>query len=52
MRRSGDTIMARIPSARLAQPREIAEMACRLLSDRAAYATGGEFVVDGGYPAG
>ncbi|MFG3618697.1 SDR family NAD(P)-dependent oxidoreductase [Nocardia sp. NPDC047654] len=51
-RRSGDAIMARIPSARLAQPREIAEMACWLLSDRAAYATGGEFVVDGGYMAG
>ncbi|MEV0075288.1 SDR family oxidoreductase [Nocardia neocaledoniensis] len=51
-RRSGDTIMARIPSARLAQPQEIAEMACWLLSDRAAYATGGEFVVDGGYMAG
>lgn len=51
-RRSGDTIMARIPSARLAQPREIAEMAVWLLSDRASYATGGEFVVDGGYMAG
>ncbi|RDI55994.1 SDR family NAD(P)-dependent oxidoreductase [Nocardia mexicana] len=51
-RRSGDAIMARIPSARLAQPEEIAEMACWLLSDRAGYATGGEFVVDGGYLAG
>ncbi|WP_216893520.1 SDR family NAD(P)-dependent oxidoreductase [Nocardia alni] len=51
-RRSGDAIMARIPSARLAQPQDIAEMACWLLSDRAGYATGGEFVVDGGYMAG
>ncbi len=51
-RRGGDAIMARIPSARLAQPVEIAEMAVWLLSDRAAYATGGEFVVDGGYLAG
>jgi NAD(P)-dependent dehydrogenase (short-subunit alcohol dehydrogenase family) len=51
-RRSGDAIMARIPSARLAQPGDIAEMACWLLSDRAGYATGGEFVVDGGYMAG
>lgn len=51
-RRSGDTIMARIPTARLAQPQEIAEMAVWLLSDRASYATGGEFVVDGGYLAG
>lgn len=51
-RRSGDTIMARIPTARLAQPEDIAEMVCWLLSDRAGYATGGEFVVDGGYMAG
>lgn len=50
--RGGDAIMARIPSARLAQPEDIAEMACWLLSDRAGYATGGEFVVDGGYMAG
>ncbi|WP_063063438.1 SDR family NAD(P)-dependent oxidoreductase [Nocardia violaceofusca] len=50
--RSGDTIMARIPFARLAQPGDIAEMAVWLLSERAGYATGGEFVVDGGYMAG
>ncbi|MGV9674058.1 SDR family NAD(P)-dependent oxidoreductase [Nocardia sp. NPDC003482] len=52
MRRGGDAIMARIPAARLAQPEDIAEMACWLLSDRSAYATGGTFVVDGGYLAG
>ncbi|MBY8856926.1 SDR family oxidoreductase [Nocardia sp. CA2R105] len=50
--RSGDTIMARIPFTRLAQPVDIAEMAVWLLSERAGYATGGEFVVDGGYLAG
>ncbi|MBC2640882.1 MULTISPECIES: SDR family NAD(P)-dependent oxidoreductase [unclassified Rhodococcus (in: high G+C Gram-positive bacteria)] len=51
-RRSGSTIMARIPFGALAQPDDIAEMACWLLSDRAGYATGGSFVVDGGYMAG
>lgn len=51
-RRSGATIMARIPLGALAQPDDIAEMACWLLSDRAGYATGGSFVVDGGYMAG
>lgn len=51
-RQLGDALYTRIPSGRLAQPREIAEMACWLLSDRSGYATGGEFVVDGGYLAG
>jgi NAD(P)-dependent dehydrogenase (short-subunit alcohol dehydrogenase family) len=36
----------------LAEPQSIAEMVCWLLSDRAGYATGGAFVVDGGYLAG
>jgi NAD(P)-dependent dehydrogenase (short-subunit alcohol dehydrogenase family) len=48
----GDALYARIPAGRLAQPADIAQMACWLLSDRSAYATGGEFVVDGGYMAG
>ena len=51
-RQLGDALYARIPVRRLAQPRDIAEMACWLLSDRSGYATGGEFVVDGGYLAG
>jgi NAD(P)-dependent dehydrogenase (short-subunit alcohol dehydrogenase family) len=48
----GDALYARIPSGRLARPDDIAQMACWLLSDRSEYATGGEFVVDGGYMAG
>lgn len=50
--RSGSTILSRIPVGALAHPNDIAEMACWLLSDRAGYATGGSFVVDGGYMAG
>ncbi|MDA3624071.1 SDR family oxidoreductase [Saccharopolyspora sp. WRP15-2] len=52
MARGGSTIMSRIPSGALGQPENIAEMVCWLLSDRASYATGGSFVVDGGYMAG
>ncbi|GAB92557.1 SDR family NAD(P)-dependent oxidoreductase [Gordonia rhizosphera] len=48
----GDSLYTRIPAGRLAQPDDIAQMACWLLSDRASYASGGEFVVDGGYLAG
>jgi NAD(P)-dependent dehydrogenase (short-subunit alcohol dehydrogenase family) len=51
MRLYSDVIMARIPAGALGRPEHIAEMACWLLSDRAAYATGGTFVVDGGYLA-
>ncbi|MFT3721692.1 SDR family oxidoreductase [Pseudorhodoferax sp.] len=50
--RSGAAILSRIPFNALAEPQNIAEMAVWLLSDRAAYATGGSFVVDGGYMAG
>ncbi len=52
MTRRGDQILARIPFKRLADPKEIAEMVCWLLSDRASYATGQAFTVDGGYMAG
>ncbi|MFT3660963.1 MAG: SDR family oxidoreductase [Gordonia sp. (in: high G+C Gram-positive bacteria)] len=48
----GDALYARIPAGRLAQPEDIARMACWLLSDESGYAVGGEFVVDGGYTAG
>lgn len=48
----GNELYTRIPAGRLAQPNEIAQMACWLLSDRSSYATGGEFVIDGGYMAG
>lgn len=36
------------PMGRLAQPEEIANMVLFLLSDEASFATGGEYVVDGG----
>lgn len=52
MSRRGPEVLAKIPFGRLARPIELAEMACWLLSDRASYATGGTFVVDGGYMAG
>lgn len=52
MARRGKQILARIPFKRLADPMELAEMACWLLSDRASYATGHAFTVDGGYMAG
>lgn len=50
--RAGDAILSRIPFNALAEPQQIAEMAVWLLSDRAAYAAGGAFTVDGGYMAG
>ena len=52
MARRGPQILDKIPFKRLARPEEMAEMVCWLLSDRASYATGSAFVVDGGYMAG
>ncbi len=52
MSRRGEQILSRIPFKRLGAAREIIEMACWLLSDRASYTTGGVFIVDGGYMAG
>jgi NAD(P)-dependent dehydrogenase (short-subunit alcohol dehydrogenase family) len=37
-----------IPMGRPAEPEEVAELVAFLASDRAAYLTGGEFVIDGG----
>ena len=34
------------------EPKEIAEMICFLLSDKASYATGQDFLIDGGYVIG
>ncbi|WP_417508793.1 SDR family NAD(P)-dependent oxidoreductase [Microbacterium sp.] len=52
----GDTdragLIAGTPVGRLGKPEEIAAMITFLASDDASFATGGEFVVDGGYTAG
>ena len=47
-----DAILAGVPSSRFGKPEDIGEMVCWLLSDRASYAVGGAFVVDGGQMAG
>lgn len=52
MSRRGESILAKIPFKRLAQPIEMAEMVCWLLSDRASYASGETFAIDGGFMAG
>lgn len=52
MARRGETVLNQIPFKRLADPREMAQMACWALSDRASYATGQAFAIDGGYMAG
>lgn len=43
-----DAINASIPIGRMGEPDDIGEMVAFLLSSRAKYVTGGEFVVDGG----
>lgn len=52
MSRRGDAIRSKIPFGRLGSGREMAELACWLLSDRSSYATGANFIADGGYMAG
>jgi NAD(P)-dependent dehydrogenase (short-subunit alcohol dehydrogenase family) len=51
MRRRGDTIIAQIPTGRMGEPEEIAEMVVWLCSDRASYVTGAAYNVDGGWMA-
>lgn len=46
-----EQVLASIPMRRLGSPEEVAEMAVWLMSDRAAYVTGGTFAVDGGFLA-
>ena len=47
-----DMLIGATPMGRLGQPEEIAAMIAFLASDDASFATGAEFVVDGGYTAG
>ena len=42
---------AMIPMKRLGDPQDIGEMCTFLASDESKYATGAEFVIDGGYTA-
>jgi 3alpha(or 20beta)-hydroxysteroid dehydrogenase len=44
-------LAARVPLRRYASPEEVAELVCWLASDASAYATGAEFVLDGGMTA-
>lgn len=44
-------IAAQMPMKRLADPKEIANMALFLASDEASYCTGAEYLVDGGFTA-
>lgn len=46
-KRNADVLLQRI-----AEPNEIAEMICFLISDKASYITGQDFLVDGGYIIG
>jgi NAD(P)-dependent dehydrogenase (short-subunit alcohol dehydrogenase family) len=47
-----DQLIGTTPMGRLGRPEEIAAMITFLASDDASFATGAEFVVDGGYTAG
>jgi NAD(P)-dependent dehydrogenase (short-subunit alcohol dehydrogenase family) len=51
MEKRGEEIMGMIPYRRMGQANEIAEMVCWLCSDRAAYVSGANYNVDGGYVA-
>jgi len=51
IRRRGERIMAQIPTGRMGEPEEIAEMVVWLCSDRASYVTGAAYNVDGGWMA-
>lgn len=46
-KRNSDVLLGRI-----AEPKEIAEVICFFLSDKASYATGQDFAIDGGYLIG
>jgi NAD(P)-dependent dehydrogenase (short-subunit alcohol dehydrogenase family) len=46
-----DEILAKVPLARMAEPREIANAVLFLASDEASYITGAELLVDGGMTA-
>lgn len=45
----GDEIISRVPMHRLGSPEDVAELAVYLLSDKAQFASGAIFTIDGGY---
>lgn len=47
LKRNSDVLLGR-----LGEPKEIAEVVCFFLSDKAGYATGQDFLIDGGYTIG
>jgi len=51
MSRRGEEVLRRVPMGRMGQPKDIAEMVCWLCSDRAAFVTGANYNVDGGFVA-
>ncbi|MBV9238578.1 MAG: SDR family oxidoreductase, partial [Xanthobacteraceae bacterium] len=50
--RSLASMQRQIPLGRLCDPAEVAEAVVWLLSDKSAFMTGAEFVLDGGITAG
>ena len=44
----GDDLAARVPTKRLGEPEDIANLATFLASDRASWITGDTYVIDGG----
>jgi NAD(P)-dependent dehydrogenase (short-subunit alcohol dehydrogenase family) len=51
MQRRGEAILGQTPLKRMGNPEEIAEMVVWLCSDRASFATGSAYTVDGGWTA-
>ncbi len=49
---AGEEIRQRIPMRRIGEPRDIGELVSFLLSERAAYISGAQIAVDGGYSVG
>jgi NAD(P)-dependent dehydrogenase (short-subunit alcohol dehydrogenase family) len=49
--RRGEELLSKVPMHRLGQPEEIAEAVAWMCSDRASFATGSFYTVDGGYYA-
>ena len=51
MRNCGEEALSQVPFRRLGTTEELAEMVCWLCADRAAFVSGANYNVDGGYAA-